>query len=102
MYKLFIDDIRNPTTSDWIVARSSAGALRTVQRFGMPHTISFDHDLGEEDTTINFLNWMEKRLLDGTYVFPKDFKYFVHSANPVGAANIHSKISQYLRYFKEN
>ena len=45
-YKLFIDDLRDPVTNDWKVARSSAEAKDIVVEFGIPNEIAFDHDLG--------------------------------------------------------
>lgn len=35
-YKLFIDDLRLPTTDDWVIARSSHEAWEIVQKLGSP------------------------------------------------------------------
>ena len=39
-YKLFIDDLRDPVTNDWKIARSSAEAKDIVVEFGIPNEIS--------------------------------------------------------------
>ena len=87
-WNLYIDDIRFPPADrEWIVCRSSQEALDRVAEMGMPQFISFDHDLGEEDTTMVFLCRMVNEVWDGVSVPPD---YQIHSANPVGAENIRS------------
>ena len=87
-WNLYIDDIRFPPGDrDWLVCRSSQEALDRVAEMGMPQFISFDHDLGEEDTTMVFLCRMVNEVWDGVSVPPD---YQIHSANPVGAENIRS------------
>lgn len=60
-------------------------------------TISFDHDLGGDDTAMVVV----KRLIeldmdaDGGFI-PRDFTFRVHSANPVGSENIRMLLAQYL------
>lgn len=60
-------------------------------------TISFDHDLGGDDTAMVVV----KRLIeldmdaDGSFI-PRDFTFHVHSANPVGGENIRALLAQYL------
>jgi len=88
-YKLFIDDLRDPVTDDWVVARSSEQAIEVVRNRGLPVEIAFDHDLGGDDTTMKFINWLPDYFASRVdWSFPKDFKYTIHSQNPVGAANI--------------
>lgn len=82
---MFIDDIRNPPPGDWIVVRSTDEALRYIQTNGMPKFISFDHDLGGDDTSMVFLRKLVDMVWNGDDI-PPDYK--VHSANPVGAKNI--------------
>lgn len=84
-YKLFIDDERFPTTSDWIIARSSADAKFEVLERGLPIEIALDHDLGGDDTIRVFLKWLFDYLLDTSMKFPVGFKWSVHSQNPIGA-----------------
>ena len=82
--RLFIDDIRNPS-EDYIVLRSSEDAIQFIKQNGWPEFISFDHDLGGEDTTMVFLKRLVNEVWDGK-TMPPD--YIVHSANPIGSKNI--------------
>lgn len=100
-YRLFIDDERYPTTPDWLIARTSYDAIHFTREFGMPTEIAFDHDLGGIDTAIVYINWLEYRLMDDLTTFPPDFTYSIHSQNPIGAANIKSKMDQLILHFKE-
>lgn len=84
MYRMFIDDERNPPIGDWVVVRSSDQAIKFVQENGPPAFISFDHDLGGDDTTMVFLKKLVD-IWDDTDLIPD---YQVHSANPVGSKNI--------------
>ena len=88
-YKMFLDDERFPPRdgTSWVIARSSDEAIRTVKTLGVPAFISFDHDLGGDDTAIKFIWWLIDMYIDGNITtFPTE--YFVHSQNPIGAANI--------------
>ena len=93
-WSLFIDDIRNPPPGDWVVCRSTRAALDTVKQMGMPSFISFDHDLGGDDTTMVFLHRLTNEIWDGTSPPPD---YYIHSANPVGSINIHSFMDSWRR-----
>ena len=96
-YRLFIDDIREPVDPNWQIARTSADAIATLETLGFPRGISFDHDLGGEDTAMIVV----KRLIDldldaGGAFIPLDFRYSIYSANPVGRENIRGLLDQYL------
>mgnify|MGYP000555942061 CR=1 FL=1 len=55
--KLYIDDLRNPPDNTWTVARTSAAAIKTLaEQPRLPETISFDHDLGGDDTAVGVVN----------------------------------------------
>lgn len=96
VWKLYLDDIRNPKAKGWTIARSYDEAIVLILEKGFPDAISFDHDLGENAKTGKDLaNWIVEYDLD-TGLIPKEFKYFVHSANPVGSKNIVSLLSSYL------
>ena len=99
IYKLFIDDERFPTKPDWFVARTSEQAITAIKNYGFPKEIAFDHDLGDDDTVINFLNFLPNYFIDTNTKIPKDFKYSIHSQNPVGKENIDSKMKQLIKYF---
>nr|DAJ25849.1 MAG TPA: hypothetical protein [Caudoviricetes sp.] len=98
-YRLFIDDERFPMTPDWFVARNSYQAIKALELYGVPREIAFDHDLGGQDTAINFINHLENKLIDNDLKLPKGFKYTVHSQNPIGAMNIASKMDGLIDYF---
>ena len=99
-YKLFIDDERFPVDDSWIIVRSSAEAIQVVKDLGMPSFISFDHDLGGDDISINFITWLANYLCYSTDDFPKDFDYYVHSQNPVGKQNIEGWMQSIIKHFK--
>lgn len=100
IWHLFLDDERFPGASapkHTIIARSSAEAIDAVQKFGCPQHIDFDHDLGDDDTSIKFINWFIEAVLDDLIVIPQRFTYAIHSQNPVGRDNINSKMEGLLR-----
>lgn len=98
-YRLFIDDERFPVTPNWFIARNSFQAIMALELYGIPQEIAFDHDLGGQDTSITFINKLEGYMIDNGLKFPKGFIYTVHSQNPIGAANIISKMDGLINYF---
>lgn len=98
---LFLDDLREPPPGDWIVVRSSAEAIAWCEAHGAPDHISFDHDLGGDDTGMRLAHWLVNRDLDANEVhqtwLPVHFTYTIHSANPVGRINLDSLLQSYLR-----
>ena len=113
-YKMFIDDGRTPdflsrsgfvrsSYIDMVVVRSSAAAISMMEELGVPSFISFDHDLGGDDTARRVVNWMMNALMDEKIVLPDDFDFFVHSQNPVGAKWIVDMMTGLIMEFgKEN
>lgn len=98
MQKLFIDDLRSPPDQSWAVARSSEQAIRAMQSFGCPRMISFDHDLGGDDTAMKVVHWMVEKDLDcGGWFIPQNFDFLIHSANPVGVQNLFGLLNGYLK-----
>lgn len=99
-YDMYIDDLRiPPADSDrhFHLVRSSGQAIAYVELHGCPEFVSFDHDLGGEDTSMVFIKWLIEKDLDmkGEFI-PEDFHYQIHSANPVGSANIQGLLNNYL------
>ena len=98
MYSLFIDDLREleyikPTNpEEWKIARSSSEAIETVLKFGVPEFISFDHDLGWNDTSMIFVKWWTEQF--PVIPFPR---YMIHSSNPIGAKNLESYMNSFNR-----
>ncbi len=96
---MFIDDLREPTDDSWIVVRSSSEALSYMQAHGCPQEVSFDHDLGGDDTAMTVVKQMVERDIEANGEFiPADFVFFAHSANPVGARNIEGYLNGYLKF----
>lgn len=98
--KLFIDDERlPPQTPEWdcVIVRNYDEACEYMESIGCPLFISFDHDLGEGKNGYDIVKWMIERDLDmqGNFI-PYEFKYEVHSQNPVGAENIRKSLGKYV------
>ena len=95
--RMYLDDIRNPKGDFDFIARTSNEAIRIMESLDCPEFISFDHDLGGSDTAMSVVKFMVNMDLDEPGWIPSDFTFFVHSANPVGAANITGYLNAYLR-----
>lgn len=115
-YKLYLDDMRYPDIhEDWRIARNYHDAVWYVKTYGLPYHISFDHDLADshydwsilgipaetltppkEFTGYDFAKWFCNWVLDNQLDL-SNFTYYVHSANPVGAANIEAYMKNFMR-----
>lgn len=95
-YSLYLDDQRVSPDERWIVVRSYDEAVSYIKRHGVPSFISFDHDLGEGKTGLDFAHWLIDQHLDGNRL-PDNFSFSVHSANPVGAENIRKLLAVFFR-----
>lgn len=95
-YKLFLDDLRNPKSNDWVVVRSYDEFVECIKINGCPSHISFDHDLGEGKTGYDAAKFLVELDLD-TKCIPNNFNFNVHSANPIGAKNIEMLLDNYIR-----
>jgi hypothetical protein len=113
----------NVTASSMTIARTSADAQDLIVIAGRcPDFISFDHDLAFEHygvtdnynpdgitkesdvaTGYDFAKWLVYKDIElrGKFI-PDNFRFYVHSMNPVGAENIRKLLSSYLAYRKEN
>ncbi|CAD6559603.1 hypothetical protein LMG28727_06902 [Paraburkholderia kirstenboschensis] len=75
-YRLFIDDIRDPVAPNWVLARTSFEAITALEARGCPFEISFDHDLGGDDTAMVVAKKLVSMDLDaGGGFIPTDFLY---------------------------
>jgi hypothetical protein len=92
---LFLDDNRIPPDLTWYLARSYDEAVRIVQKHGFPDHVSFDHDLGDGPSGMDFAHWLVEIDLDHD-IMPVNFTFSVHSANPVGKANIEGLLNGYI------
>jgi len=120
--KLYLDDVRTPVDSSWTVVRNYTEFVEKVQQVGFDEIdcISLDHDLGDSamdeyytnvspNYTLNYDNIQEKtgydcaKWLVSYYINTKHLydewsfpAIYVHSANPIGAANIMGYINNFL------
>jgi hypothetical protein len=85
--KLWIDDER-PAPNGWYWAETSADAIEWIERMAFSE-VSFDHDLGGDDTTRKVVLWM----LDNNITWPPIVR--VHTANPVGREWLEGMINRY-------
>jgi hypothetical protein len=89
MVKLYLDDIRNPQSPGWSIVRSYEEFCSFITEFGVPELISFDHDLGDGvPTGMDCAKW----LVENEYPVKQ---INVHSANPVGRANIEGLLNNW-------
>ena len=102
--KLYLDDVRDLPDESFLLARSYEEAVLFVKENGIPPFISFDHDLGVDEnekllpTGFDFAKWLVEMDMDNIYKFPENFSFNVHSANPVGKANIEGYLNNYLNF----
>lgn len=101
-YTLFIDDERYPVDTSCVMARSSQEAIAIVKSNGVPSEILFDHDLGGNDTSMIFIDWLINAALDGEVSVPESFTFSVHSQNPIGKQNIESKMNAFIAFLHED
>ena len=80
---------------DHVIARSTEAAIWVVRnRPTLPSFVSFDHDLGGDDTAMKFLRYLERY----GYCDQPPFDYQIHSQNPVGRDNIRSFMESWQRF----
>lgn len=125
-YHLFLDDERNPrdvtwvklpNNVPWVIARSYQAFVNTINEFGIPKFVTFDHDLadfhyaimleetkyeyddgdmkktfdyGPEKTGYDCAKWLVDHCHLNNVNFPE---YTVHSMNPIGAKRINDYIA---------
>jgi len=95
--KLFVDDVRKSPDSSWEIARTYKEAIDALKS-GMVEVLSLDHDLGEDLTGYDIINWLERKVYHEEIEAPKEI--LVHSANPVGVNNIKRAINSIERFKK--
>lgn len=121
MYKIYLDDVRTPVDSTWVVVRNYDEFVSKVVEIGLNNIecISLDHDLGDtamqewhknvyynytlnydnilEKTGMDCAKWLVERWLDGEPVVT----VYTHSANAIGSANIMGYINNYLHIHRQ-
>ena len=116
--QLYLDDIRTPNNDDWSVVRNYEELVSHIRLNGLENyeLISLDHDLGEQamdefynnalpNYTLNYDNivnektgldcakWLVAESMTKNIPLPQ---IYVHSANPIGSANIMGYLNNYL------
>jgi hypothetical protein len=115
--RLYLDDVRIPTDEDWVLATNYQEFVDKVNEIGLENieTISLDHDLGEgamieyynnvrKNYELNYNNIEEKTGFDACKFLVNESldkgiplpTVYVHSANPIGSANMMGYINNYL------
>lgn len=115
---LYLDDVRIPTEGDWQVVRSYDEFISHINLNGLENyeLISLDHDLGEGAMVEYYTNVKPNYELDYNRITEKTGMdcarflvaeamnkkiplptVYVHSANPIGSANMMGYINNYFR-----
>jgi hypothetical protein len=115
---LYLDDVRTPLDSSWQIVRSYNELITHIRLNGLENyeMITLDHDLGEQamdefynnalpNYTLNYDNivnektgldcakWLVAESMNKHIPLPQ---IYVHSANPIGSANIMGYVNNYL------
>lgn len=98
--KVFVDDVRNAPSNDWIVIRTYKDAYHFIDsNYKKIITISLDHDLGDNSGTGYKLVCLLETLANHYKWAPK---ILVHSMNPVGRQKIISAVEKIERIVANN
>lgn len=97
---LYLDDVRTPTEQGWEVVRTYEHFINHIQMHGLEsyQLISLDHDLGhidtDEKTGLDCAKFLVTESMTRNIPLPQ---IYVHSANPIGSANIIGYINNYSK-----
>ena len=118
---LYLDDVRTPKADNWEVVRNYDEFVAHIKLKGLGayEVISLDHDLGEgamveyytnvkpnyeldynripEKTGMDCARWLVAEAMNTKIPLPT---IYIHSANPIGAANMMGYINNYFRNCK--
>jgi len=119
---LYLDDVRIPNDDRWQVVKNYTEFVSHIRLNGLENyeVITLDHDLGDTamkeyfnnakpNYTINYDNISEKTGYDCAKWLVEEASnkkidlpmVYVHSANPIGAANMMGYINNYLKNCKK-
>ena len=93
----------NSREEEFVVVRSFAEFVKFIKEEGLPTFISFDNDLGEDESG-NLLPdgyACAKWLVYESGLDLRRFHFHVHSANPVASVQITSLLNNYIKFLKE-
>lgn len=115
--KIYLDDVRTPLDEGWVVVRNYEEFVSNILYYGLENIelISLDHDLGDgamveyytnvknnykleyeniqEKTGYDCCKFLVNHSIDNNIPIPL---VYVHSANPIGSANMMGYINNYL------
>jgi hypothetical protein len=115
--RLYLDDVRTPKDADWEVVRNYDEFVAHIRMKGLENyeVITLDHDLGDTamneyynnvhpNYTLDYNNITEKTGLDcAKFLVAESMntkiplpQIYVHSANPIGSANIMGYVNNYF------
>ena len=115
---LYLDDVRIPSEGEWEVVRNYDEFVAHIKMNGLEsyEVISLDHDLGESamqeyytntkpNFSLDYNNIKEKTGMDcARFLVAESMtksiplpQIYVHSANPIGSANIIGYVNNYFR-----
>lgn len=101
--RIFLDDERSPPTGDWHVVRDATVFLAAIRSY-RPTIIAFDHDLGSDSAGFALPSGQHcmHLLIDEAMDRPAGFDQLrlvvLHSANPVGRANMRGLLESAQRH----
>ena len=100
---MYLDDIRIPVNDFDVIVRSFDDAVDFIRKNGIPSFISFDHDLGCNQkgeilqSGYDLAKWLVDMDIQNIHKFPNNFKFDIHSANPIGKNNIRAILNNYIQ-----
>lgn len=116
--KVYLDDVRTPNDKDWIVVRNYDQFVSRIKLHGLENieVISLDHDLGDKAMEEYYTNVKNNYELNYENIVNEKTGYdcckflvsesmskniplpqiYVHSANPIGSANMMGYVNNYL------
>ena len=117
--RLYLDDVRTPIGTDWVIIRNYEHFVSTIRLYGLENfdVISLDHDLGDESMIEYYTNVKNNYVLNYDNIVNEKTGYdcckflvaesmskkiplpqiYVHSANPIGSANMMGYVNNYLK-----
>jgi hypothetical protein len=115
--RIYLDDVRTPLQDDWVVVRNYDEFVSKIRLVGLENieVISLDHDLGDSAMIEYYNNVKDNYELDYSNITEKTGydcckflvsesmskniplpQIYVHSANPIGSANMMGYINNYF------
>ena len=95
MKKLYLDDLRvTPEGFDRVY--NYVDFVKYITQNGLPDFISFDHDLGEDESGYDCAKYLVEYSIEHNLPLPK---FSVHSQNPVGKENIERLLNNFSANF---